>query len=278
MAIRARVGRHARNGGRQCQNWADDQQTVSGLLNRIPTEKGGTQGGLNGRFTAGICSDPLYGAILLFENKYFPGQGNGFVDPASMMLKRMEDLAEPGGNGAPAASKNQTAAETPLDILRRNVLDDSLGKSRWTAGERIAFDPLVKLAVQHIDVLKAKGYQKLPWAVEMFGRAYITREDPMAQITDQGLKIWFTEDSKKEPGAVDPPPLPSMSYGFPVNENSYITTAQFGAFLLYATGDSVRVGPYHRGSIKNMRYSSVYKDDYLLPKPLDGAKEHGLIG
>src|SRR4051794_29321572 len=41
MPIRARVGRHTRAGGRECQNRADDQKTVIDLLNRIPATSGG---------------------------------------------------------------------------------------------------------------------------------------------------------------------------------------------------------------------------------------------
>jgi hypothetical protein len=41
MPIRARVGKHTRAGGRQCQNLADDQRTVVDLLNRIPTARAG---------------------------------------------------------------------------------------------------------------------------------------------------------------------------------------------------------------------------------------------
>jgi hypothetical protein len=56
MPIRARVGKHTRAGGRQCQNWADDQKTVIDLLNRIPVTNGGAGGGLRPRIVAGIAS------------------------------------------------------------------------------------------------------------------------------------------------------------------------------------------------------------------------------
>jgi len=42
MSIRARVGRHTQMGGKQCQNWSDDQQAVVDLLNRIAPSNGGT--------------------------------------------------------------------------------------------------------------------------------------------------------------------------------------------------------------------------------------------
>jgi len=93
MTLRARVGRHTRLAGRHCQNWSDDQQQVIDLLNRISVADGGSAGRLGGRLVAGICSDELYRAISGFEDKQFPGQHSGYVDPAGPMLKRMEDLA-----------------------------------------------------------------------------------------------------------------------------------------------------------------------------------------
>ena len=87
MAIRARVGRHTRSGGGHCQNWADDQKVIIDLLNSIPRTSGGTQGSLNPRIVAGICSDDLYAAISAFEDKYWPGQcAAGYIDPGGAML------------------------------------------------------------------------------------------------------------------------------------------------------------------------------------------------
>jgi hypothetical protein len=93
MPLRARVGRHTQDGGRHCQNWSDDQQNVINLLNRIPVSDGGSAGRLGNNVSTGICSDELYRAISSFEDKHFPGQRRGYVDPDSVMLKRMEDLA-----------------------------------------------------------------------------------------------------------------------------------------------------------------------------------------
>ena len=59
MPIRARVGKHTKAGGRQCQNWADDQRTVVDLLNRIPTASGGAGGGLRPRIIGGIAGNEL---------------------------------------------------------------------------------------------------------------------------------------------------------------------------------------------------------------------------
>ena len=92
MPLRGRVGRHAKTGA-QCQNWADDQQTVISLLNLIPTADGGAGGVLGGRIVAGISSDRLYKAILRFQQQHFPKQTSGFVDPGGAVLARMEQLA-----------------------------------------------------------------------------------------------------------------------------------------------------------------------------------------
>ena len=93
MPLRARVGRHTRAGGRHCQNWPDDQQNVISLLNRVPISDGGSAGRLGNKVISGICSDELYRAISSFEDKHFPGQGSGYIDPDGAILKRMEDLA-----------------------------------------------------------------------------------------------------------------------------------------------------------------------------------------
>jgi hypothetical protein len=101
MPLRGRVGRHTQDRGRQCQNWADDQKTVIYLLNRIPWFEGGAMGGfgalgdkLDGPIHSGISSEALYRAITKFEDKQFPRQRSGFVDPDGAMLRRMTDLAK----------------------------------------------------------------------------------------------------------------------------------------------------------------------------------------
>jgi hypothetical protein len=66
MPLRGRVGRHAKTGA-QCQNWADDQQTVISLLNLIPAADGGANGSLGARVVAGIAGDDLFKAILRFQ-------------------------------------------------------------------------------------------------------------------------------------------------------------------------------------------------------------------
>jgi len=93
MPLRGRVGRHTKQGGRQAQNWPDDQLTIINLLNNISPADGGAAASLSKSVRSGICSDELYRAISTFEDKQFPGQRDGFVDPSGAMLKRMEALA-----------------------------------------------------------------------------------------------------------------------------------------------------------------------------------------
>src|ERR1700722_14847336 len=108
MPIRARVGRHTRSGGGHCQNWADDQKAIIDFLNSIPRTSGGTQGSLNPRIVAGICSNELYAAISAFEDKYWPGQRSGYIDPGGLLLPKACDVGgarsrAPDRSGAPAA-------------------------------------------------------------------------------------------------------------------------------------------------------------------------------
>jgi hypothetical protein len=58
---------------------------------------------------AGICSDDLYAAISAFEDKYFPGQRSGFIDPGGAMYQKLAMLAAPAAAPPPAP----TAAPAP---------------------------------------------------------------------------------------------------------------------------------------------------------------------
>ena len=98
MSLRGRVGQHG-IGGRQCQNWIEDQQLVIALLNGIPVTEGGAGGKLAGRVVLGIASHALNLAILQFEDRQFPGQRSGFVDPDGKMWNRMLDLFKPVHRG-----------------------------------------------------------------------------------------------------------------------------------------------------------------------------------
>src|ERR1700722_257 len=130
MPIRARVGRHTRSGGGHCQNWADDQKVIIDLLNNIPRTSGGTQGSLNPRIVAGICSNELYAAISAFEDKYWPGQRSGYIDPGGAMYQKLALLAAPAvappGAGAPAAPPPSPAADHRHDSPSSDGWRDSV--------------------------------------------------------------------------------------------------------------------------------------------------------
>jgi hypothetical protein len=103
MPLRARVGRHA-NTGAQCQNWMEDQFQVTMSLNFIPAVDGGAGGSISiDHVVGGIASDALCKAILHFQEKHFPTQKTGFVDPGGELLTRMETLASRPVAAPPAA-------------------------------------------------------------------------------------------------------------------------------------------------------------------------------
>jgi hypothetical protein len=113
VAIRGRVGRHTQLGGRQCQNWSDDQKVVIGLLNQISPPNAGTGGGLRPRIVAGMASDELYKAIVAFENKHFLGQRSGFVDPGGKMYRKLWALAAPAPAPVPIVPPAPVAPPAP---------------------------------------------------------------------------------------------------------------------------------------------------------------------
>jgi hypothetical protein len=235
------------------------------LLNRIPVNDGGAGGSLNGRIVSGLSSDALYGAISQFEDKHFPGQRSGFVDPAGLMLKRMEELAARTAS-TPAPATKGPAKEDPLDILRRNVLDEKPVRGVWTAGELVAFDPLVTQAVRHIDSLKEQGYKKLPWDVELFGRAHVIGYPVMQLDKDGTITISFYGLDQKGP-------LPEMRYGTPVHIGMFnkVVTAWLGALLLYDDGICVRIRPWN--------YFYIHLKQYAQPWPIpeDAIGRYGKI-
>src|SRR5262245_21484478 len=181
MPLTARVGRHTKSGQRHCQNWVDDQNTVIGLLNQIAMSDGGMEGMLDGRIrgrlVAGMASDSLYAAISRFEDMYFPGQRSGYVDPGGRMLRRMEELAKKAAASAfpDPAPIPPDFFQTSLDILRRKLLD-SRNLKLFSESERKDFQPLIDMAVAHVDRLKTElQLSRLPWPVELFGRAWLTK-------------------------------------------------------------------------------------------------------
>jgi hypothetical protein len=165
MPLRARVGRHAKTGGRNCQNWADDQKTVIDLLNKIPAAGGGAGGTLKPRIVAGIASKELYAAIAAFEAKHFPGQGSGYFDPGGAMFKKLVALgtpapapparAAPPPPPAPSPPPEPTSGPIPRPLtqgekdLLHPIFGDTLGydsqmvarNDRHTGGEYNSFTP-----------------------------------------------------------------------------------------------------------------------------------------
>ena len=267
MPLRGRVGRHTQSGRRQCQNWLDDQNTVIALLNRIPADAGGAEGGLdgrlNGRMVAGMASNSLYAAISRFEDTHFPRQRSGFVDPGGRMLRRMEELAArvPAlPTQPPLPAPPSITFDNYLDFQRRKVLDESRAKL-FSSAEKAAFQPLVDMAVQHIDHLKNElGLIKLPWPVELFGRAYITK-NKRPVIEKDGSLIFTDLDTSNRQHL----PLPEMRYGQPVDFNMDITTGKLGALLLYAhLGECCRIPPFRFGAIRHLTLPLMLDPDPIL--------------
>ena len=272
MPIRGRVGRHRRDGGRHCQNWIDDQHVVVDLLNQISVGDGGAGGSLGGRFVNGMASDALYLAICQFEDRYFPGQQSGFLDPNGAMLKRMEALAGSKSTDAtPASVADSPAPETPLDRLREKVSSGPPSFARWPAKERADIAPLITLALKHIDNMRSGatmskgGLERLPWPVEMFGRAHIRLTDSVsdAPIVRSDGTVKFMN---LRTGGSEEPELSEMKYGQPVDINANITTGKLPALLLYANGKCAYIRAFHNGNIKQL--------DVLKASPIAGASEH----
>jgi hypothetical protein len=128
--LQGRVGRHTQEHGRQCQNWAADQQTVIDLLNRISVTNGGPAVRLIKSVVSGKCSDELYHAISSFEDWHFRGQRSGYVDPGGAMLKRMENFAAimaPTTPNAPAVKP--TPSRPPDDPTPRIIFSPKFTRS-----------------------------------------------------------------------------------------------------------------------------------------------------
>jgi hypothetical protein len=138
---------------------------------------------------------------------------------------------------------------TSLDILRRNLLDSRKLKL-FSDSERKDFQPLIDMAVAHVDRLKTElGLDRLPFDVALFGRAWLTKLSITYVEKDGSVSFVF------EPGdGRQTLPLPEMKYGQPVDYNLYITTGKLGALLLYqyGGGECCMVPPYHSGAIRHL--------------------------
>src|SRR5579872_1170959 len=144
MPLKGRVGRHTKQGGKECQNWSDDQQTVIGLLNHIAPANAGTGGSLKPRIVSGIASDALYHAIVAFENKYFPGQRLGFVDPGGPIYQKLVALSTPAPPHAPAAAP---APPAPVVYAPAASTDDRMLKE----GEKKLLRPIFQSTFPYED-------------------------------------------------------------------------------------------------------------------------------
>jgi hypothetical protein len=149
-----------------------------------------------------------------------------------------------------------------LTELHACLLDDGVVRGKWTAGDQVEVDKLVNMAIDHIDHLMGMDLNDLPWPAELFGRAYITRFDPVADwdsrtnelrffnpdfdTNDPSAKAFHYDLSKAEPA----PPLPEMQFGRPVPLNYHITTAHLPALLLFKQGWCLRVGSYSHDDIE----------------------------
>jgi hypothetical protein len=139
----------------------------------------------------------------------------------------------------------QAGYRTPLDALRDNV-QTGFHWDHFPAAQRADFEPLVVMAVRHIDSLKAQGHTRLPWPVEMFGRAHVTTGKlPMFVRGSFGFVV--------EGGDVERPRLPEMRFGSPVDMLADVTTEKLGALLLYDSGICYRVFPWHTGIIRHLQ-------------------------
>lgn len=143
MAIRGRVGRHVKT-NKNCQNWKADQKVVTELLNRISIADGGAEGALNAPIIGGIASQSLYTSILYFQNKHFPRDMSGFIDPSGPMLAKLESLA----------AKPTPAPPTPRpkSELWDNITDPAFKKAMTAAmadDNKIDYDEAIEI-VRHV--------------------------------------------------------------------------------------------------------------------------------
>ena len=182
MPIRARVGKHTRAGGRQCQNWADDQKTVVDLLNRIPATNGGAGGGLRPRIIAGIASAELYAAIVAFETKHFPGQRLGFFEPGGTMFRKLEVLGTPAPAPAPPAAspppRAQAAPAAPTTGPVPRVL---------TPGEKRMLFPIFGYTIDYDQQIVARNDSHTGGEYNSFTPGYLPNMSPHLWSWDYSL-------------------------------------------------------------------------------------------
>ncbi|MFL5039146.1 MAG: hypothetical protein ACJ8D0_04985 [Xanthobacteraceae bacterium] len=175
MSIRGTVGFYVVE-RRQAENYLADQKTVTGLLNRIPLLDGGQEGRLTPPVTDRKCYKDLADAIVAFERYNF-NKVTGVVEPRSLMLAKMEELAY---------EATKKAGGDPLDVLQDSLTDIRTtyrppAGENWSAGDRVKRDVLAREAWEYIESLerylrehRSPAAKELPFAGFLFGNAIIS--------------------------------------------------------------------------------------------------------
>ena len=145
-----------------------------------------------------------------------------------------------------ADARPDAAVDGPLDIMRRGLLDAML-TARPTSDD--IFEPLITMALKHIEAFRDQGLGTIPWRVAMFGRAHVTtRKLAYLHPNSQGSVKFLDLDTGKR----DRQALPEMRYGAPVDPSADITTDIFGALLLFDDGAGRCIHPYRTGNIRSL--------------------------
>jgi hypothetical protein len=202
MTLRARVGRHA-NTGAHCQNWKDDQQAVTELLNKISITNGGAEGTLKAPISPGLASQELYTAILYFQKKQFPGLPTGFVDPGGAMLTKMETLAaRPVAPAAPAKPGQ-------WDNLQSGSVDKALRKA--LDGDLSISHPEV------VEIIRSTLSNGLVSASELDDLSLIAATSRSLEPRSKAILEKFVSDVKTMDGGKGPYRLPTDKHVFAAN-------------------------------------------------------------
>ncbi|MEO5859980.1 MAG: LysM peptidoglycan-binding domain-containing protein [Pyrinomonadaceae bacterium] len=162
----------------------------------------------------------------------------------------------------PEVKPSAAVPESGLDILRRNLLDEStaIKKVPLWALHKSSFMPLTQMALKHIDNLAETKHTKLPFRVILFGRAFVLGDGELLYrfptYTSTAKRIFTGNDehplfytNKTTGEKTEGPKLPEMRYGKPVDKNKTVYTARLPAMLLYDSGAVVRLVPYQQGFI-----------------------------
>ena len=248
MTLKARVGRHAKTGGRHCQNWSEDQTKIVVLLNKMSVQSGGAGGSLNPRVIAGIAGDDLFRAILLFEEKHFPGQRSGFVDPGGLMLKRLEALA--AGSVSPPQQASQAPAPGEIDILLARI------------NGSLSANPNLPAVIRFLNGLKAEGYVKAIQNERIEGYLFgVARWAANRDFHDADKIYW--NGIKPSVGRTTPFQPERMHYATPLYGRNVIQVEQ-GEAVILLRNDVLRLkAPYE---LHIQTPGAAYKPPALQPR------------